>query len=118
MKKILSMIIYLTAINASALEFTLAPPHGFSMPDFDAMERASEIFVETVETLRTSDKVQTLVTEIENQTNTACSPVEKEWAGLLWYRLPYKCEGAKDYKLVIKARVKKGNVLVKNYKLK
>ena len=117
MKKMLALACLLS-LNTMALEFSLFPPAGFSYPDFDGMERAAQNFAAEVETLRESDEVNALVSKIESETNTACTVVEKERGGLVWIKLPYSCEGSKDFKLVIKARVKKGNVLIKNYKMK
>jgi hypothetical protein len=118
MKKTLTLFATIIAFNVSALSFSIFPPAGFPSPDFDGLERATQAFIQEVETLRESDEVQSLVSKIEGDTNTACTVVEKERGGLVWIKLPYKCEGSKDFKLVIKARTKKGQVLIKNYKMK
>lgn len=111
--------ICLLTVNTMALEFSLFPPAGFSYPDFDAMDSAFAHFEETVDTLRNSDEVYEIVDSVESIEHVTCVALNgKESAGFKWYKLPYKCEGSKDFKLTIKARIKKGEVLIKDYKMK
>jgi hypothetical protein len=119
MKKMMMALLCLLTVSTMALEISFVPGSGFSFPDFDSLDAAQEQFEQTVETLRMSDEVNTVVSNVEAGQKVACvSLFGKESAGLKWYKLPYRCEGEKDFKLTVKARLKKGKVIVKNYKVK
>ncbi|MFG1483618.1 hypothetical protein ABMA79_05130 [Halobacteriovorax sp. HFRX-2_2] len=118
MKKVLLALVCLLTLNAQA-GISIGLPPGMSMPDFDAIEESQRVFAETVEELMASDEVKAIVETVEDDYLAACIPQpQKASATLFNVYLRYECEGATDVKLVIAAKMKKGVVKVKNYKVK
>lgn len=118
MKKILSIALCLLSINSFA-GISIGFPPDMDLPDFGDYEQAQKIFIETVETLTESTEVQSVVADVEQGHRTTCVALtEKASRGLIWFRLRYRCEGEQDLELTIKARLKKEEILVKDYTVK
>ncbi|MFG1499023.1 hypothetical protein ABMA70_02355 [Halobacteriovorax sp. XZX-3] len=118
MKKALLSLVCLLTLNAQA-GISIGLPPGMSMPDFDSIEQSQRVFEETVEELMANEEVKSIVRTVEEDYLAACTAQpEKASASLFNMYLRYNCEGATDVKLVITAKIKKGVVKVKNYKVK
>lgn len=118
MKNLIALFLCVLSLNASA-GFSFNNPPGISFPDFNDFEQSQKIFMETVETLTESLEVASIVAKVEDTHRTTCVALQdKASRGLVWFKLNYRCEGEKDFKLSVKARLKNDKVLVKEYKVK
>tara|TARA_Y100000296_G_C5108458_1_gene223843 strand:- start:140 stop:496 length:357 start_codon:yes stop_codon:yes gene_type:complete len=118
MKSIVMIALFSLISSTYALEFSLLPTSPIAIPDFQSEEEAMELFIETVTELRESQEVKDVVAQVEEGFKTTCTVHPRERKGFIWYKLPYKCTGESDFKLIVKAKFKGDSVVVKGFKVK